>query len=379
MQITTRQARRVTVRFAALGLGLAVLAACSDGVGGSARDDANVVNIYNWSDYIAPDTIERFEAETGIEVNYDVYDSTYIVDTKLLAGRSGYDVVVHAGQNSARLIPIGIYKQLDPQRLTHWNEQDQRVLELADVYPRTREFSVIYMWGTTGIAYNEDMVRARVPDAPVESAALVFDPAVVSRLADCGVTLLDEADEVFPMALAYLGRDPDGRSDEDNRAVEQLLAGVRPYLRYFSSTKLLNDLPNREVCVAMSWSGDFAQAAARAGEVGMDIDLRYAIPREGSRLWFDGMYIPADAPHADNAYRFIDFVMRPRIIADISNYVFYANGMASSRSLLLPEVIGDPGIYPTPEVFDRLFVPRVLSPKEERRRNRSWARIKSGI
>ena len=181
------------------------------------------------------------------------------------------------------------------------------------------------------------------------------------------------------MALAYLGRDPDGRSEDDNRAVEKLLAGVRPYLRYFSSTKLLNDLPNREVCVAMSWSGDFAQAAARAEEVGMDIDLRYAIPREGSRLWFDGMYIPADAPHSDNAYRFMDFVMRAEIVADISNYVFYANGMESSKPLLLPEVIDDPGIYPTPEVFDRLFVPRVLSPKEERRRNRSWARIKSGI
>lgn len=355
------------------------MAGCSGAPGDSNGSNENVVNVYNWADYIAPDTIEKFEAETGIRVNYDIYDSTYIVDTKLLAGRSGYDVVIHAGQNTARLIPIDIFEVLDPERLSHWDEQDQKVLKLAEVYPRTREFSAIYMWGTTGVAYNAEMVRARLPDAPVESADMLFDPDVVAKLSDCGVTLLDEADDVFPIALAYLGLDPNSTVPEDMLAVEEMLARVRPYYRYFSSTKMISDLPNKEVCVAMSWSGDYAQAAARAEEVGIDIDLRYSVPAEGSRLWFDGMYIPADAQHKDNAYRFIDFIMRPDIIADISNYVFYANGIESSKPLVLPRVVNDPGIYPTEQIIQRLFVAKILSPKEERQRNRAWARIKSGI
>ena len=359
---------------------LALLAAgCGSGEAARGAAAANVVNVYNWSDYVAPDTLERFTAETGIRVNYDVYDTTYIVDTRLLAGGSGYDVVVHAGQNAARLIPVGVFQPLDASRLDHWQDQDQRVLSLAGRYPGTREHSVVYMWGTTGVAYNAELVRERLPSAPVDSAAMLFDPAVVSRLADCGVTLLDEVNEVVPLVLAYLGRDPDSFSAEDLRAVEDTLMAVRPYLRYFSSTKLLNDLPNRDVCVAMSWSGDFAQAAARVEEAGVAMDLRYTIPAEGSRLWFDGLYIPADAPNADNAHRLIDFLMRPDVIADVSNYVYYANGMASAIPLIDPQVVADPTIYPTEDVYRRLFVPRVLSPAQERDRNRLWARVKSGI
>ena len=338
-----------------------------------------VVNIYSWSDYIAPETIPKFEAETGIKVNYDTYDSTYLVDTKLLSGRTGYDVVMHAGQNSTRLIPLGIFTPLDKSRLQHWDDQDPDVVKLLEAYEGTTDHSAIYTWGSTGIAYNLDMVLTRAPEANLESGDLLFKPEIVSKLADCGVTMLDEADDVFPMALTYMGRDPNSTDAEDVQAVEDLIARVRPFIRYFSSTKMINDLPNQEVCVAMSWSGDYAQAAARAVEVGRNIDLRYSVPIEGSRLWFDGMYIPSDANNKNNAYKFIDFMMRPENIAAVSNFVYYANGVVTSKPFLLPEVLNNPGIYPDESVRDRLFIATVLPLKQERVRNRAFARIKSGI
>ena len=354
------------------------VAACSSDT--AATDEAGVVNVYTWSDYIAPDTIERFEAETGLEVNYDTYDSSYIVDTKLLAGGTGYDVVFHAGQNAAKLIPLELFEELDRTRLPLWDDQDPNVLAMIESYPGTAAHSVIYTWGSTGFAYNLDMIRERLPaDTDLESADLIFNPAVVSRLADCGVTLLDEADDVFPLALAYLGLDPNTTDAAAIDRAEELLRSVRPYVRYFSSTKMINDLPNQEVCVAMSWSGDYAQAAARASEVGRNVELRYSVPREGSRLWFDGMYIPADAPHSDNAYRFIAFIMRPDVIADITNYIYYANGMRSSLPLVDPAIVNDPGIYPDDSVRDRLFIFETRSMKEQRQLNRAWARIKSGL
>lgn len=358
---------------------LAAAAALNACGGGSGGNDDNVVNIYNWSDYIGPDTIERFEAEYGIKVNYDTYDTSEVVDVKLLSGNSGYDVVFHSSQFSTRLAPIGVYRKLDFSRIDNMRHLDPEILEHIAEYRNIREYNVPYMWGTTGYAWNEEMVRARLPDHPMDSADVLFDPEVVSKLADCGVSLLDGPTDVFPMALAYLGRDPNAVDPESIRAAEELVKGVRPYIRYFSNSKMISDLPNREVCVAMSWSGDYAQAAARAEEAGLDIRLRYTVPKEGSALWVDGMYIPADAPHVDNAYLFMNFVLRPKVLADISNYVFYANASKTARDYMDPRVLNDTGIYPDEKTWEIMYPLLSASPKEERFRTRAWARVKSGI
>ena len=353
------------------------LAGCT--AGGETDADANVVNIYNWSDYIGPDTIEQFEAEYGIEVNYDLYDSSEVVDVKLLSGASGYDVVVHSSQFSSRLTPIGVYRELDYSRLPNVRHLDPRILEQTQLYEETIGYNVPYMWGTTGYAWNEEMVRARLPEHPMDSADVLFDPEIVSQLADCGVSLLDGPTDVFPMVLAYLGRDPNAVDAENIAAAEAQLKRVRPYIRYFSNSKMISDLPNREVCVAMSWSGDYAQASARAEEAGLDIRLNYTVPKEGSGLWVDGLYIPVDAPHPDNAYKFLDFMMRPRVIAEISNYVFYANANETARRYMNPRVLNDPGIYPDEATWEVMFPILSAAPKEERLRTRAWARVKSGI
>ncbi|MDZ7644877.1 MAG: extracellular solute-binding protein [Woeseiaceae bacterium] len=246
----------------------------------SAGDDANVVNVYNWSDYIGPETIENFESEFGIQVNYDFYDSSEVVDVKLLAGNSGYDVVVHSAQFSSRLAPIGIYQELDFSRLPNARHLDPEILEQTQRYEETIGYNVPYMWGSTGYAWNEEMVRERLPDHPMNSSDVLFDPDVISRLADCGVSLLDGRRTFSPWCWRILGRDPNAVDEEALAAAEAQLMRIRPYVRYFSNSKMISDLPNREVCVAMSWSGDYAQAAARAEEAGIDIDPHYTVPRK---------------------------------------------------------------------------------------------------
>jgi len=356
------------------------LGACST----DTRSDAvpssdNVVNVYNWAEYIAPDTLETFEAEYGIKVNYDVYDSTGIVDVKLLTGKSGYDVIVHSNQYSSRLAPIGVFEKLDMSKLPNASHLDPEMMAQIDIYEHVRGYTVPYHWGTTGIAWNEELVHERLPNHPMESADVLFDPEIASKLADCGISMLDGPTDVIGFALAYLGRNPSAVDDENLAAAEELLAGVRPYIRYFSNDKMISDLPNKEVCVAQSWSGDFAQAATRAREAGIDIDLRYAIAKEGSALWIDGFYIPADAPHADNAYLFIDFMLRPDIAAANANTVYYANTNRSSWEFTRPEILNNPAIYPDAETWQRMYVIEVADPKRLRARTRTFARIKSGL
>jgi putrescine transport system substrate-binding protein len=356
-----------------------VLMSCTDGTAPETSPGAGVVNIYNWSDYIAPDTIRNFEREYGIRVNYDVYDSAEVVDAKLLAGSSGYDVVFHDHQFVARLAPLGLFQKMDFSKFENVHHLDPEIVEKTSLYTEVEGYSVPYMWGSTGYAYNAKMVRERLPDLEMNSANVLFDPEIISKLADCGVSLLDSPTDIFPMVLAYLGRDPNAIDEENVAAAEAQLHLIRPYVRYFNSTKMISDLPNKEVCVAMSWSGDYAQARMRAEEAGIDIDLRYTMPREGSRLWVDGMFIPADAPHTGNAYLFIDYIMRPEVTAAISNYIFYANANKSARSLLDPEVLNNPGIYPDEASWELLFPVLPVQPKLERLRTRAMARVKSGI
>lgn len=361
---------------ALIGLFLS-LAPLAVNAGNAAAD--NVLNIYNWADYIDPALIEEFEREFDIRVNYDIYDSSEIVDTKLLTGHSGYDVVIHSAAFSARLIPIGVYQSVNYSRLRNWHHID------GDLVARIRRAygeniaGVPYMWGTTGFAYNRKMIRERMPDAPVNSGAMLFDPAVVSRFADCGVSLLDDPTSVIPIAMLYLGYPANSVEPQHLAKVEELLKAVRPYIKYFSSTKMLLDLPSREVCVAMAWSGDYSVAMARAAEVGLDIELAYTIPLEGAVDWYDMMYIPADAPHPDNAYLFIDFMLRPENAARASNFIGYANGNRSATPLVDPAITSDPAIYPDAETMQRLESTVVHPPKLERRRSRTWTKIKTGL
>jgi putrescine transport system substrate-binding protein len=367
---------RTTTTIALGAFGALLLSAC--GADGPGQDDNNVVNVYNWADYIAPGIIEQFEAETGIEVNYDIYDSSEVVDVKLLAGNSGYDVVVHSNQFSSRLAPIGVFEKLDFSRLPNIRHLDLEVMERIK-YEAVAEYNVPYHWGSTGYAWNVEMVRERLPDHPMDSSDVLFDPEVISKLADCGVSLLDGPTDVFPMVLAYLGRDPNAVDDDSLAAAEEQIKKIRPYLRYFSNTKMMSDLPNKEVCVAMSWSGDYAQAQARAEEAGIDIELRYTIPKEGSGLWVDGLYIPSDAPHKDNAYRFLDFMLRPDIAAANVNNSRYANANGASWELLDPDILNNPAIFPTDEVWNVLYPIKTADPKRERPRTRAYASAKSGI
>ncbi len=338
-----------------------------------------LLNIYNWSDYIDPDLILEFEQEFGIKVNYDIYDSSEIVDTKLLTGHSGYDIVVHSASFSARLIPIGVYRSVDYERLANWHHIDKELVAKIRRYFGQDIAGVPYMWGTTGFAYNRDLILERMPDAPLDSAAMLFDPDVVARFADCGVSLLDDPTSVIPIAMMYLGFPANSVDPEHLAKAEELLKGVRPYVKYFSSTKMLLDLPSREVCLAMAWSGDYAVAISRAAEAGVDIDLGYTIPREGAIDWYDVMYIPADAPHPDNAYLFLDFMLRPAVIARASNYIGYANANRDARPLVDAVLTSDPGIYPDQQTMNRLEPSVVLPPKLERRRSRTWTKVKTGL
>jgi putrescine transport system substrate-binding protein len=345
----------------------------------AASDEEKVLNIYNWADYIAPDTISNFEKEFGIKVNYDLYDSTEVVEAKLLSGSTGYDVVFHGFRYSSRLIPIGVYRELDREQLPLIANLDPWVLSMMEAYDPGNRYGIPYMWGTTGFAYNVDMVAARMPDAPLRSAAMLFDPEVVAHFADCGVSLLDEPTDVIPMVMLYLGLDPNSLDPADLARAEAQLKAVRPYIRYFSSTRMINDLPNEESCVAMSWSGDYASAMHRASEVGADVTLAYTAPAEGSMLWFDGIFIPADAGHPANAHLFLNYLMRPGVIGDISNALFYANANAASTEFVLPIVANNAAVYPPMSERGRFDVGVIFGPKQERKRTRAWSRVKTGL
>jgi len=366
------------IRNASILVLLSALLACAGDTNIDAGDE-NVVNVYNWAQYIGPDTLKDFEDEFGIEVNYDIYDSSEVIDVKLLAGSSGYDVVIHSNQFSSRLAPIGVFDKLDFSRLPNISNLDPEVMLQIDTYENVRGYTVPYHWGSTGYAWNVEMVRERLPNHSMDSADVLFDPKIVSKLADCGVTLLDGPTDLFPMVLSYLGLDPNATDKRSLAAAEAQLKKVRPYIRYFSNQKMISDLPNKEVCVAMSWSGDYAQAATLAEESGIDIDLRYTMPKEGSGLWIDGLYIPSDAPHKNNAHLFINYLMRAEVAAGIANTVFYANANGASWRYMKPQILNNPAIFPNKETWGLLYPILSPDPKDERPRTRAFARVKSGI
>ncbi len=339
----------------------------------------NVVNVYNWSDYIAEDTVAKFEAETGIKVNYDMFDSNETVEAKLLAGGSGYDVVVPSGFFLERQVKAGLFLQLDKSKLPNLKNMDPDVMAAVQAHDPDNAHSVDYMWGTTGIGYNVDKVKAALGDAqPLDSWDLLFKPEIVSKLKDCGVTVLDAPAEVMASALNYLGLDPNSESPDDLKKAEALLMSIRPYVRYFNSSQYIDDLGNGEVCLSVGYSGDVFIARDAATKANAGVHVTYVIPKEGALKWFDLMAIPADAPHVENAYKFIDFMMRPDIAAANTNYVFYASGNKAALDLINPEIKNDPAVYPTPEISAKLFPLKAHTPDYDELLTETWQRIKAG-
>ena len=337
------------------------------------------LHIYNWADYINPDALLNFEREFGIDITYDTYDSSEMVDTKLLTGKSGYDIVVHAASSASRLVPIGILHEIDVKKLPNWRHLDRDLVDKITQNYSNDLIGVPFFWGSAGIIYNVDMIKKRMENPPTNSGAIIFDPNVLSKFADCGVSFLDDALTVIPMAMIYLGYPANSVDLGHLKDVEKLLKSVRPYITYFSSTKLLLDLPNEEVCIAMGWSGDYSVANQRARDAGLKINLQYIVPKEGSEMWFDNIYIPSDARHIDNAYLFLNFMLRPEVIAATSDYIGYANANKSATPLVDKRLTEDNAIYPDKKTIDRLQTSQVLSPKEERKRSRTWTRIKTGL
>jgi putrescine transport system substrate-binding protein len=361
----------------AMGPSLLVMCACL-AAGCSHRDaDEKVVNIYNWADYIGKDTIAQFERETGIRVVYDTYDADETLEARMMAGDSGYDVVSTSTDYFSRQIKAGIYQELDRSKLPGWQNLDPSVLaEEAAGDPGNRH-AMPYLRHVNGFAYNREMVQARMPDAPVDSLDMLFQPRIIARFADCGVTFLDSAEDVLQLALNYLHLDPNTTRPDDYKRAEALILAVRPYVRAFDSTEYMNGLAEGEFCISMSWSGDYGTIKARARSAGVQLPLAFTIPKEGANTSADALLIPKDAPHPEAAYAFLRFILQPRVIAQITNDIHYANDNLAASQYVDPEILNDPVVYTPPQVRARLYQSAEVSPALERIRTRSWTRIKT--
>jgi putrescine transport system substrate-binding protein len=345
----------------------------------TSQADEKVIRVYNWSDYVAEDTLKRFTSETGIKVIYDVYDSNEVLEAKLLAGKSGYDIVVPSNSFLAKQIKADVYQPLDKSKLPNWKNLDPTLLKNLEVSDPGNRYSIPYMWGTIGIGYNPDKIRVAMGDnAPVNSWDLVFKLENISKLKDCGVSFLDSPTEILPAALHYLGYPPDSQNPKELKAAEDLFLKVRPYITYFHSSKYIGDLANGNICVAIGYGGDVYMAKSRAEEAKNGVKVLYSIPKEGAGSFFDTVAIPKDADNTEGALKFINFLLKPDVIAEISNYVSYPNGNAAATALVKEEIRNDPGIYPNADVMKTLYAFPDLTAKVQRLMTRSWTAIKSG-
>ena len=357
-------------------MAIAIAVAAAWGVAPASAEEKRLF-IYNWTDFIGRDTIAEFEKEAGIKVVYDVYDSEETMDARLLAGSAGYDVIVASTEYFGREIKAGVYIPLDRSKLPNWKNLDPRILAIQTAHDPGNLHSVPYMHAINGFAYNLDMIKARMPNAPINSLDMLFKPEIVSKFADCGVTFLDSAADTLMLALQYLGLDPNTTKPEDYKAAENLLLKVRPYVRSFDSSEYLNGLANKELCIAMSWSSDYALSRARAKAVGVNVNLAFTVPKEGANQNFTSLLIPEGAPHPQAAYQFINFMLRPDVIAGVTNDIYYGNDNLASRPLVDASILNDPTLYPTPEIEARLFRSDEASAATERIRTRTWTRVKT--
>jgi putrescine transport system substrate-binding protein len=336
------------------------------------------VNVYNWSDYIGETTIADFEAETGISVVYDLYASAEEMQAKMLAGSTGYDVVLQSGLGMPQMLRAGIYQALDRGRLVGWENLDPLVLAIVEGYDPGLAHSVPYMWGSVGFTFNIDMVRERLPDADLDDLATVFAPENAAKLADCGISILDSPSDIMPIVLRWLGLDGDTKDVADYQRVVEAFRAIRPHIRTFDNSNYLNAIPNGELCVINTWSGDYGVARARAAEAGIELNLEYHVPRTGAPAWFDLWAVPADAANLDNAYAFLNYMLRPEVIAACTNFTGYGNPNMAALPLVDEAIRNDPAVYPDAETTRRLWALQPMSEEQERALTRAWTEIKSG-
>ena len=352
--------------------------AMAGAVAGVAQADNKVLHVYNWSDYIAEDTLANFTKETGIKVVYDVFDSNEVLEAKLLAGGSGYDIVVPSNPFLAKQIKAGVFQKLDRSKLPLWENLDKNLLKALDPSDPGNLYSIPYMWGTIGIGYNIDKVKAALgDDAPVDSWDLVFKPENMEKLKSCGVTFLDSPTEILPAAFHYLGLPTDTQAPEDIKKAEELFLKVRPYTAYFHSSKYISELANGDICVAVGYSGDLQQSISRAKEAGNGVNLAYNIPKEGAGSFFDMLAIPTDAKNLDNAYVFLNYLLKPEVMANISNYTQFPNGNAAATPFVDEVIRNDKGIYPSTEVLEKIYTFPDLPNRTLQLMNNSWTTIKT--
>jgi putrescine transport system substrate-binding protein len=346
--------------------------------GGTAAAEEKALNLYIWNDYLAEDTISNFEKETGIKVSVTNYGSNEELEAKMAPGNTGYDIVVPSASTYERQIKAGVYQKLDKSLLPNLSNMDPDIEARLAMHDPNNEYAVLHMWGTTGIGYNVKKVEAAMKNAPVDSWRLVFDPNVAKNFKNCGIAVLDSATEMYSMTLAALGKDPNSQKPEDLDAATEALMKLRPNVRYADTQRMISDLANGEICVAVGYNGDLLQARDRAEENGTGQEIRYVIPKEGTIIWFDSYLIPADAPHPKNAHAFINYMLRPEVIAAVTNTVNYPNGNAKATELVKQEVLEDPSVYPPPEVRAKL-VPDLADTEETTRiMTRGWQRFTTG-
>jgi putrescine transport system substrate-binding protein len=360
-------------------LGIAIVAAVAAGAPGAVAQKERFVNVYNWSDYIAPGVLEDFTKESGIRVRYDTFDSNDTLETKLLAGKSGYDVVVPTAYFLERQIKAGVFQKLDKAKLPNLVNVWPVIAERLAVHDPGNLYAVNYMWGTVGIGFNVKKLREILgPEAVIDSWSLVFDPAKLARFKDCGVHMLDSPDDILPAALHYLGRNPNSVEPADLEAAAALVTKVRPFVRKFHSSEYLNGLASGEICLVVGWSGDIKQAQKRAAEAKNGVEIGYAIPKEGAQMFFDNLAIPKDARNVDEALAFINYLLRPEVAAKNTNFLSYANGNLASQKLIDPAILSDRTIYPDAAMMARLYTINAHDVKTTRLMNRLWTRIKTG-
>ena len=345
---------------------------------GAAAQEEKILHVFNWSDYIAEDTVPNFEKQSGIKVTYDVFDSNDVLETRLLAGNSGFDLVVPSASFLERQIKAGVFQKIDKSQIPNLKNMDPDIMSRVGLHDPNNEYAVPYLWGTTGIGYNEDKIKKILGDARPDSWNYIYDPKLVAKFKDCGLSLLDAPDEILKTVLAWMGRDPNSQKEEDLKAAEDKLMPIRPFVRKIHSSQYIDDLANGDLCIAVGWSGDILQARDRAAEAGQGVKIKYAIPKEGTIVWFDMLAIPADAKHPKNAHAFINYLMEPQVAANDSNFVNYANGNAASFPMVSDEVKNDPGIYPTPEVKAKLFPSLAYGEDFQRLMNRMWTKFQTG-
>lgn len=341
--------------------------------------DGKVLHVYNWSDYIAPDTVAKFEKESGIKVVYDVFDSNETLEAKLLAGKSGYDIVVPSNNFLAKQIKAGVYQELDKSKLPDWKNLDTDLLKaVGDASDKGNKYAFPYMWGSIGIGYNPEKVKAALGIDKIDSWDVVFKPENIAKLKSCGVSFLDAPTEMIPAALHYLGKPTDSKDKADLKAAEDLFLKIRPSVAYFHSSKYISDLANGNICVAVGYSGDLEQSKERAKEAGDKVKLSYVIPKEGAGTFYDMVAIPKDAENVESAYKFMNFLMQPQIMAEITNAVRFPNGNKAATPLVDKDITSDPSIYPSDEVKKQLYAISDLDAGTLRLITRSWTKIKSG-